>query len=234
MKPTVLVISCEHAGCGVPHDYVHLFEHDKNVLTTHRAWDKGAGEIAAHLSKVFNCDSTKTTFTRLLIDCNRSLGHKDCFSEYSKSLAEDDRQRLIDHYYTPYREETEAVIRKHINNGNQVLHLSIHSFTPELNGISRNAAIGLLYDPARHGEQEVARLWHGLLLAQKPAYRVRKNYPYRGNADGFTSTLRKKYHEEDYLGLEVECNQALMEDAESFSQLQHVLAHTLDELLQLL
>jgi hypothetical protein len=36
------------------------------------------------------------------------------------------------------------------------------------------------------------------------------NYPYLGISDGFTCELRKKFLEQDYVGLEIESNQALM------------------------
>ena len=118
--------------------------------------------------------------------------------------------------------------------GYQVLHLSIHSFTPELNGIKRNAAIGLLYDHTRHGEQEVARVWRSLLLQQTPAYRVRMNYPYHGNSDCFITAMRKRYTEHDYLGFEIESNQALLEEKTSRDEVAKVLSSSLQELLQLL
>ena len=234
MKPTALVLSCEHAVNHVPAPYAHLFKHQSEVLKTHRAFDCGALEIANHLSKGLACDLSISAITRLLIDCNRSIAHPQFFSEFSKSLPESEKTKLVEEYYLPYRRHTEAMIKQHITQGHQVLHLSIHSFTPQINGVTRNAAIGLLYDPARHGEQEVARIWHGLLIAQPPAYKVRKNYPYRGKTDGFTSALRKCYPEEDYLGLEVECNQALMEEKKSFAELTHSLLSSLKDLLQLL
>ncbi len=233
MKPTILFISCEHAVNTVPPAYRHLFHTQESLLQTHRAIDFGALDIAIHLKQTFGCDYTQATVTRLLIDCNRSLTHPHCFSEFSKPLSDDEKQRLIDQYYLPYRQQTEAQIKYHIERGHQVLHLSCHSFTSTLNDIIRNAGIGLLYDPKRHGEKEVARQWHGL-LSQQTDYRIRMNYPYRGCNDGFTSDLRKRYPEKDYLGLELEINQVLVQDKASFDALAKALSTSLSELLQLL
>jgi len=36
---------------------------------------------------------------------------------------------------------------------------------------------------------------------------VRRNFPYKGCNDGFTSTLRKKFPNDAYLGIELEINQ---------------------------
>ena len=234
MKPVALLISCEHAVNTVPPIYQKLFNGQEHVLQTHRGVDLGALEIANHLNQVFACSYTQATVSRLLIDCNRSLAHAHCFSEFTKGLPVADKQQIIDQYYLPFREQTENLIKAQIESGSQVLHLSIHSFTPELNGVKRNAGIGLLYDHNRHGEQEVARIWRSLLLQQTPTYRVRMNYPYHGNTDGFTTALRKRYSEHDYLGFEVESNQALLDDKESRDEVANVLSSSLQELLQLL
>ena len=233
MKPTILFISCEHAVNTVPPAYAHLFQKHKSLLQTHRAIDFGAIDIATHLKHHFNCDSTSATVTRLLIDCNRSLTHPHCFSDLTNGLPDAEKQTLINQYYLPYRQQTEALIKGHIGRGYQVFHLSCHSFTPVFDGVTRNAGIGLLYDPKHHGEKEVARLWHGI-LSQKTDYRVRMNYPYRGTSDGFTSELRKRYPESDYLGLELEVNQTLVNDKASLSRLTNALSDSLSELLLLL
>ena len=234
MKPITLLISCEHAVNTVPAEYHDLFKGHEHVLNTHRGIDLGALDIANHLNQVFACSYTQATTSRLLIDCNRSLTHPQCFSEFTKILSDSEKQQLITQYYLPFRQKTEQLIKAQIDNGYQVLHLSIHSFTPELNGVKRNAGIGLLYDHTRHGEQEVARVWRSLLLQQTPTYRVRMNYPYHGNTDGFTTTLRKRYSEHDYLGFEIESNQALLEDRLSLNEVANVLSSSLQELLQLL
>jgi predicted N-formylglutamate amidohydrolase len=234
MKPTVLFISCEHAVSKVPSTYLHLFHKHESIFETHRAIDFGALEIATHLSTTFSCDLTTATVTRLLIDCNRSISNAHCFSEFTEDLLQSEKQKLIDQYYLPYRTKTEALIQKHIDRGHQVLHISSHSFTPVFEGVTRNAGIGLLYDPKRHGEKEVAREWRSLLEQYTPAYRVRMNYPYSGSSDGFTTALRKKHPEKDYLGLELEVNQTITRDKKSLSALTTILSTSLKDLLQLL
>lgn len=235
MKNTVLVLSCEHAVNHVPKDYVDLFKGHQLILNSHRGLDIGAEAIANHLSQSFQCGYNKATISRLLIDCNRSLNNKRCFTEFSQPLSREDKQELIDTYYLPYRYRTEQEIDKQIAAGLQVLHLSIHTFIPVLNGQVRTADIGILYDPARHGEKEVARIWHGLLINQSEnSFRIRKNYPYSGKSDGFTRSLRQRQREENYLGIELEVNQALIKDTKPFNQLLETLTDSLSELLQLL
>lgn len=234
MKPIQLVLSCEHAVNTIPPAYQSLFHQHQSVLDTHRAIDFGAKTIATHLSQTLGTELTCATASRLLIDCNRSLGHPRCLSEFSNTIAPEEQQHIINAYYLPFRKRVQTLIDAHIKTGHQVLHLSIHSFTPSFNGVIRNAGIGLLYDPTRHGEKEVARQWHGLLLQQTPAYRIRMNYPYRGTSDGFTSALRKQHSEHDYLGLEVETNQALVTEQTSLEAVSTMLSNSLQALLQLL
>lgn len=233
MKPTILFISCEHAVNTVPPAYRHLFQQHESVLQTHRGIDFGASHIATHLSQAFKCDLTQATITRLLLDCNRSLNNAHCYSEFSEPLPQSEKQKLIDQYYLPYREKTERIIKGHIDRGFQVFHVSSHSFTPVFDGVTRNAGIGILYDPKHHGEKEVAREWKGL-LTQQSEYRVRLNYPYAGTSDGFTTYLRKKYPEKSYLGLELEVNQTITLDKKSLDEVTQSLINSLGELLKLL
>jgi predicted N-formylglutamate amidohydrolase len=234
MKPTVLFISCEHAVNTVPPAYLHLFQKNQEVLKTHRAIDFGALDIAMHLGKTFACDHTIATVTRLLIDCNRSISNAHCFSEFTQDLSQIEKQKIIDQFYLPYRTQTEKLINSHIERGQQVLHISCHSFTPVFEGVARNAGIGLLYDPRRHGEKEVTREWRSLLQHQSPSFRVRMNYPYLGISNGFTTFLRKQHSEKDYLGIELEVNQTLVADKETFVTLINLLSSSIKELLQLL
>jgi predicted N-formylglutamate amidohydrolase len=234
MKPITLLVSCEHAVNRIPQDYQPLFHTQESIQKTHWAMDFGALEIAQHISKTFNVALVTASVSRLLIDCNRSLHHKTCFSEFTRHQNPEQKKWLIDHYYTPYRNQVETLIQQHIDQGYQVFHISSHSFVPVLNGVTRNAGIGLLYDPRRHGEKEVAREWAKLLLQQTPTYRVRMNYPYSGQSDGFTTSLRKRHPEQDYLGFELEVNQALLESNSSILQVSQVITSSLGDLLQLL
>lgn len=231
MKQTILVLSCEHAVNHIPEAYQYLFNGQEALLNTHHGMDIGAMTIADRLHDAFLCDYVKTSVSRLLIDCNRALTHPRCFSDMSSRLPKEEKQYLVDTYYRPFRESLTGCIASHIAEGYQVFHLSVHSFTPELNGITRNTAIGLLYDPSRHAEKEVARIWRALLLLQSPRYRIRMNYPYRGNNDGLTHSLRKKYNQREYVGLELECNQSILDDETNCELLINELLASLQELM---
>jgi predicted N-formylglutamate amidohydrolase len=231
MKKSALIISCEHAVDTVPSEYSGLFLPFKSLLATHRGIDFGALEIALHLRTQFPCDFVQAQATRLLIDCNRSIKNSSCFSEVSCDLPFTEKNIIINTYYLPFREQVIALIDKRIQQGLQVCHLSIHSFTPELHGEIRTTDIGLLYDPKRPSEKALSRLWKTEIKQIDPALRVRMNYPYSGTSDGFTSALRKQFNDASYLGIEVESNQALTKIPHSLNHLKNILAHSLSKII---
>ncbi len=234
MKRTILVLSCEHAVNTVHPAYTQLFSGRENVLNSRKAMDLHALNVTQHLSETLACEYTQSMVSRLLVDCNRSLKHNSCFSKYTKNLSKSEKQNLIDSYYLPFREQTQNLIQKHIDQNEQVLHLSIHTFTPILKGLVRNAGIGILYDSRRHAEKEVARMWHALLLQQPKVYRMRKNYPYPGHKFSFPASLRKCYSERDYLAIELEINHVLLQEPESLDETCSLLSSSLKDLLELL
>ncbi|MGC1182008.1 N-formylglutamate amidohydrolase [Legionella sp.] len=231
-KKLALIVSCEHAVNLIPPTYLSLFIPFKNLLESHRGIDFGALEVAIYFKEVFSCDLILAPTSRLLIDYNRSLTNR-CFSEITKKLAVQKKQEIITHYYLPYRQKVIDQIEKHLAHGSQVLHCSIHSFTPVLNKIVRTAEIGFLYDPNRPLEKKLAKEWQLELKKQTPKHRIRVNYPYKGINDGFTTSLRKKYAPEEYLGIEIEFNQALTRNERSLTHLKHSLSMSLLNLIAL-
>lgn len=226
MKKPIIIISCEHAVNTVPAHYQTLFADHTALLNSHRGIDFGALAIADYLSDALDCVCTRASATRLLIDCNRSLNHRDCFSPITKKLPAAKKTEIIEQFYLPFRQKTEKLIAEQISKGNTVYHLSIHSFTPRLNGQTRNADIGLLYDPKHGSEKNLARRWQKHLRQVDGRLQVKLNYPYRGTSDGFTTALRKQYHENQYAGLEIECNQAWVDENQSLAHLACVLANS--------
>lgn len=232
MKPT-LILSCEHGVNLIPHHYKKLFQAHKHLLQTHRGIDFGSAQIAHYLAQILECKLIEAKASRLLIDCNRSLTHPQCFSEITTKLSTEAKEKIIALYYLPYRETVEDHIQQAYEKGQIIWHFSIHSFTPRLNGITRNADIGLLYDPKRPQEKRLADHLKRIIHNHAPEYRVRKNYPYRGYDDGFTPALRKLYEGNVfYAGIELECNQALIFNQDKFKKLKHVLGKSIKELVE--
>lgn len=203
-----LVLSCEHGGNRIPAAYRHLFAGNESVLGTHRGLDIGALATARAISSSLGAPLVLAEISRLLVDLNRSPHHRNLFSAYTRACSEQMQQTILQDYYYPYRQRLEQLIRERCRYKQPVLHLSIHSFTPKLGRQLRNADIGLLYDPARKSERDFCLQLQALLTAS--GLRTRRNYPYRGNADGMTTFLRRVLPATAYLGIEIEINQKLV------------------------
>lgn len=222
------IISCEHGGNEIPSAYTAVFEGHKNLLASHRGWDIGALEVAKAVSQAFATELHYAVTSRLLIELNRSLHHRNLFSDITKKLSKIEQNKIIETHYLPYRNAVSAAIEHELSKNNEVIHISVHSFTPELNGNVRNADIGLLYDPQRENEKRFCRDWKQKITAHEP-YRVRFNYPYKGTADGFTTYLRKKFSK-NYAGIELEINQALLIEQNEISRMIACLINSLKAL----
>lgn len=201
------LFTCEHGGQAVPPAYAHLFRGAAAVLESHRGWDSGALEACNALAPVLADAVFTVATTRLLVDTNRSLGHPRLFSEYTRGLPRRERETIIAAWWSPWRDAVVEQVDEWIAAGHRVRHVSVHSFTPVLDGQQRNADIGLLYDPGRAAERDFCERWQALLAVR--GWRVRRNYPYRGTSDGHTTALRRRFGPR-YAGIELEINQAIL------------------------
>ena len=207
MTRPALVITCEHGGNHIPAVYRPLFEGQDAVLQSHRGFDAGALKMAETLAEAFGAPLVSATVSRLLVDLNRSTHNRTLHAEAVRRLPATQRQEILARFYQPYRRRAEQAIRQAIADNGAVIHLSSHSFTPELDGRLRTADIGLLYDPRRPGEVALCQHWKAALAATAPQLTVRRNYPYAGKGDGLTAWLRRCLTPDVYIGVELEINQ---------------------------
>lgn len=204
---TCFVISCEHGGNQIPDAYRPLFRGYESLLDSHRGLDFGALQLANALADCLGAALFTATVSRLLVDLNRSIRHPHLFSEVTRNLPSNTRQEILARYYYPYRNTVETAIAEAIRRGSHMIHVSAHSFTPTLNGKLRQADIGLLYDPSKPLERALCDDWQKVLKKTAPGLRIRRNYPYSGKADGFTTYLRRRFAINHYAGIELEVNQ---------------------------
>jgi predicted N-formylglutamate amidohydrolase len=204
---TRLVFSCEHGGNRIPPAYVHLFKGLDQVLESHRAFDRGSLTMAQTLACAFRAPLQVATVSRLLVDLNRSIGHPQLHAAPVRHVSPEERQQILDLYYQPHRNRVYSMICSASAWARPVIHIASHSFTPELGARTRNADIGLLYDPARKSEAALCADWKAALQNHAPGLTIRRNYPYAGKNDGLTTWLRRCFPDDAYLGIELELNQ---------------------------
>jgi len=185
--PDVFLLTCEHASNAVPKRLVPPIP--KRLLESHRGYDIGAKEYACAMARATGWPIFCGSVTRLVVDLNRSAD-------------------VENRYYRPFRSKVLSWVRRRVDSGDRVIHLSCHSFTPVLNGVVRSMDMGVLYDPSRKREKAFAE---GIIrvLRDETSMRIRANAPYKGVSEGHTTALRKLFSPESYLGLELEVNQSL-------------------------
>ena len=213
------MVSCEHASHRLPAPYACWLQRAlgkrawralARARHTHRGWDPGAREVAVQLGALLGAPVHLVGASRLLVDVNRSAHHRARFSEWSRLLPASERVAVAQRVWEPHwRRVADAIAAAH-RQGVAALHVAAHSFDPTLAAGRERIDVGLLYDPKRPHERQVADAIARRLAIRAPALRVRRNAPYRGVADGLPTAMRKRFAEAAYCGLEIECNQALV------------------------
>lgn len=205
-----LLLTCEHGGNEIPEAFRKYFTGAQKILNSHRGFDPGAFDLFQSLRNISDFNISNK-ISRLLIELNRSIHHPKLYSEFTKDLTSKEKEFLIRTIYLSYRNKAEDWIRSQIESGKEVIHLSIHTFTGELNGEVRRAGFACLYDPARTNEKKVSIKIVSEMKLSLPELKCRLNYPYKGIYDGFTTYLRHKFPEK-YSGIEIEVNQNCVKD----------------------
>jgi predicted N-formylglutamate amidohydrolase len=228
-----VVTTCEHATNRVPEDLSALFRAHRALLKTHRGWDIGAMGVAERLAAGLASPLFVGEASRLVVELNRSPDSPSLFSDITRALPEERRRAILERYYTPWR----CAVREHVARWaaqGPVLHVSVHSFTPVLNGKRRTLEVGLLFDPARESEKALCERWRRAILADEAGagLRVKMNLPYRGTSDGHTTALRREFAPERYLGVEVEVNNALIARRGGQERVGLLLTRTLRRVLE--
>lgn len=207
------MLSCEHASWTVPPG-VELGV-PVEVLQSQAGWDHGAFDIASRLSEAVGIPVHAGAFTRMFVDLNRPPEHPDvipavCYGAPvpgNMHLSAGDRQARLELFHAPYWQAIRRDVQARLLDTGEVLHLSSHSFAPELDPVARTFDVGVLYDPAHAYEAELAeRLMFELRGA---GLDVRANQPYSGTGPAVCTSLRQELAGQRYAGIEIETSHAV-------------------------
>lgn len=224
-----LVLTCEHASYALPQEYQNLGLSPAEVQR-HIGWDIGARAVVTYLTQALDAPAICSSYSRLLIDCNRDLSDHDlivCESDRTvivgnRDVSSKERQNRIDQFYQPYHEAIDGLLAG--KKGHQsVTLLSIHSFTPVLGKKERRFDLGVLFDRYENLAQEVGgRLGHD-------GHRVRYNEPYSGY-DGLIFSARSHGEQNGLVYLELEINNSLIASVEGAQRIATAVARVCRDL----
>lgn len=215
-----LVLSCEHASVRLPSPYSWPAE-DSWLVGTHWSYDLGARELTLELAQELQASAVLSRFTRLLIDPNRSLDQADLFRgsaegklvQLNQGLSDAERARRIELYWKPFHSALDQALAR----CEAPLLFSIHSFTPNYEGVVRDVEIGVLFNH----EQALARELHDQLARDFSG--VRENEPWSGKG-GLIYSAESHAQRFGRIALELEVRQDRLEDASYRARLVPVLA----------
>ncbi len=183
-------ICCDHAGRAIPRSLGDLGV-TSDELSRHIGWDIGALDVATRLAAMLDAPGIAAPYSRLVIDCNRRIGHQSSIPESSdgtrvpgnEGLSEAEKQARADLIWRPYHDALAVGLAKARARRPQAALISIHSFTPEMAGKARPWQIGLVWNrDARMATPLLAALGAHADLC------VGDNQPYSGR-DGFGYTV---------------------------------------------
>lgn len=211
--PIGLVLSCEHASWTLPPG-VDLGV-SPEVLRSQASWDHGALDIATRLSEAIGLPVHAGAFSRMFVDLNRGPDHPDVVPVVSygapvpgnRTLAPGDRAQRIATFHAPYWDAVRHDVVARLRDRDAVLHLSSHSFDPELDPANRRFDVGVLYDPAHAFEAELAERL--LFVLRAAGLDVRANQPYGGVGAAICTAFRAEQAGRRYAGIQLETSHAV-------------------------
>jgi predicted N-formylglutamate amidohydrolase len=148
-----LLLLCDHAGKAVPRALGDLGI-SVTELARHIGWDIGALDVARELSRRLDAPLLASSYSRLVIDCNRWPGGEGSIPEVSDltpipanhNLPAADAEARADACFWPYHRAVDMQIAAMLERGMPPALLVVHSFTPSMNGRDRPWELGVLWD----------------------------------------------------------------------------------------
>lgn len=186
---SALVLVADHAGNAVP---AALFDLGlpAEELNRHIGIDIGTAWIGEKLSADFDAVLVRATYSRLVVDLNRPIESPTSMPPVSDGTAVPGNHDLtpaaraarLEAIFHPYHQAIAAAVTRVAARGQTPIIVSLHSFTPRIEGTDRPWHLGFLYDR----DDRLARLMIAE-MRRDPGLLVGDNQPYSGrNPSGFT------------------------------------------------
>jgi predicted N-formylglutamate amidohydrolase len=208
------LLLCDHASARLPRSLsgLGLPSHE---LERHIAWDIGAAGLARALASELEGWLILQGYSRLVIDCNRTLGHEQSIATRSEDTeipgnlglspaeARERAASIFEPYHARIRQELDARVARR----ERTVLVFVHSFTPVFRGVSRPWHAGVLY----HDDKRLA-LPLLAALRREPGLIVGDNEPYAASPHSDYGLV--EYGERRSLPyVELEVRQDLLENA---------------------
>jgi predicted N-formylglutamate amidohydrolase len=231
-KTLPMLLVCDHASRRFPTALGDMGL-DPFARRCHLAWDIGAGALTERLSSRLGITAVLAQYSRLVVDCNRDLFDPGAFLEFgdgvvvhgNRNLNQAGKDRRAAEIYWPYHYAIDMELKRLAAFGDTTAFFAIHSFTPVMNGVSREVEIGILWDADRDTAE--------LLIEgfRNAGFKVGDNEPYSGKApQDFTIDHHAEGAGLPHVGIEI--RQDLIDDSagvETIATVMDGIIHTVLE-----
>lgn len=217
----------DHAGRAIPKRLGDLGL-PQGAMDLHIAWDIGVEGLGLRLADALDACFIRQTYSRLVIDCNRRPGAADAIPAVSDGVAipgniglspADVAARLED-IWRPYQNGVAGLLDERRGLRRRTALVSLHSFTPQMQGVSRPWRYGVLH----RGDSALSARMLARLQAEF-GDQVGDNQPYAMDGTDATIPLHAGPRGLDYLELEI--RQDLIEQDDGRDAVAGVLARLL-------
>ena len=168
-------------------------------------------------------------YSRLIVDCNRKLVDHNAFLEFNDgvdipanhNLRSNEKEKRVSEIYWPYHNAIEGQIDRLKDQGINPVFISIHSFSPVINGEAREWEIGVLWDK----DSTTAEFF--LSDLGEAGYFVGDNKPYSGkDPEDFTIDHHAEPSGLPHVGIEI--RQDLIHHSDDIKRISGILQKTIN------
>ena len=226
-----LLLVCDHASNFIPRAFANLGL-DEAHLWWHIAYDIGVAEVTRQLSRRLGATAILCGFSRLVIDPNREPDTPSSVPETvdgvavpgNRDLSEAERQDRIATFFKPYHQAIEGRLRMLAARGPAPAVVSLHSFTPVMDGFERPWQVAALWD------QDPRLALPFMATLRSLGFTVGDNEPYSGR-DFHGYTMQRHADARGLANLLIEIRQDLIDTADGVGEWSEILASALRDVL---
>ena len=184
-----MLLIADHARNALPQEYAGLGLPPAE-FARHIAFDIGVEPLTRRLAALLGVPAVMATYSRLLIDPNRGEDDPTLIRQLydgtvipgNYPMAEAERRRRILRFHAPYHDAVSALAASVADSsGRPPFLVSLHSFTPSMQGRARPWHVGVLWDRDDRAVRPMLQA-----LRADPLLVVGDNEPYDGALRGDT------------------------------------------------
>ncbi|TNE27776.1 MAG: hypothetical protein EP349_08700 [Alphaproteobacteria bacterium] len=232
------VVICDHAGQSFPARLGQLGIRDED-RQKHITYDIGTEEVGLYLGEKLNAVTFIAHYSRLVADVNRDPFRFDFVPEVSdhipvpgnKDMSAKELRARINEIYKPYQFALGDCLQSFLDRGDAPFLLSIHSFTPEMDGHKRPWEIGILWTD----EDRAAPPMLDALRKNNPGLTIGDNAPYSLKLHGgrdYSNTVELQARARGIPSLVVEFRQDTVDTPEKAVKMADIFLESLLEVMR--